>query len=299
MKFRQQKILLALVILNIIIFSSLFARADKRAVVAFIDVGQGDAIFIRTPSGHQVLIDGGRSGLPVLRALGELMPFYDRSIDLVIATHPDEDHIGGLNDVFERYDVELFLRPAATSSTRAFSSLLGLVSAHQIPEKIVTENGLVDFGDRAKLYILYPDSPVVHEDTNTYSIITKFSYASSSVLLMGDAPIEIEDYLVKKYGNFLDGDILKAGHHGSKYSSSENFVRLVSPEYSIISAGAKNSYGHPSPSVMKILQEYGGEILETAKNGTLKFQSTASGLELFDDSSFLQSGIGAVLLNSL
>ncbi len=270
-KKHKLSLLIILFVLNIIVFLLIWQKLDQRLMVAFLDVGQGDAIFIETPSGKQILIDGGPPDGAVLRKLGEVMPFYDRSIDVVLATHPDEDHIGGLNSVLERYQVDLFIRNEATSSSQTFSNLLGLISDRKIPEKIITEAQTINFSDGVKFNLLFPNRDIKNEETNNSSIVGKLSYGEIDFLLTGDSPISIERELIYHYGHFLESEVLKAGHHGSKYSSSEAYLNYVKPKYSIISAGLNNRYNHPNPEVISNLEKIKTTILKTLGGGSLIF----------------------------
>jgi competence protein ComEC len=273
-------ILLILLVGNFVIFWSVHKQNDKRLTVAFLDIGQGDAIFIQTPSGRQMLIDGGLPGGAVLRELGKVMPFYDRSIDVVLATHADQDHIGGLNDVLNRYAVDLLVRTMTTSTSAAFESLLATAENKKVKQEIITKPENIDFGDGAHFDIIFPDKDTSGWETNDSSIVGKMIYGESSFLLTGDSPIFIEKYLVDKYGKTLKSDVLKAGHHGSKYSSSELFVETVAPTYTVISAGLNNSYGHPTKEVLDILAKYKSKIAETLGNGSVIFKSDGEKLIL-------------------
>ncbi len=264
-------LLIVLFVLNIVVFLLIWQKLDQRLMVAFLDVGQGDAIFIETPSGKQILIDGGPPDGTILRKLGEVMPFYDRSLDIVLATHPDEDHIGGLNDVLERYRIDLFIRNEATSSSQTFSNLLGLISDHKIPEKIITEAQVINFNDGVKFNLLFPNRDIKNEETNNSSIVGKLSYGEIDFLLTGDSPIPIERELIYHYGRFLESEVLKVGHHGSKYSTSEAYLDYVKPRFSIISAGLNNRYHHPNQEVIDNLEKIKTTILKTLGGGSLIF----------------------------
>jgi competence protein ComEC len=271
-------LLIFLLFSNVIIFYVLHNQNDKSLTVAFLDVGQGDAIFIRTPSGKQMLVDGGPSGGVVLRELGKVMPFYDRSIDIVVATHPDQDHIGGLNDVLERFSVDLFVQTMTTSTTAVFQTLIKTLENKKIKQEIIKLPEEIDFGDGAKFYIIFPDKDTSGWKTNDSSIVGKLIYGEDSFLLTGDSPISIENYLIKKYGSSLQSDVLKVGHHGSKYSSSNLFIQTVLPTYSIISAGLDNRYGHPNMEILDILEKFSSKILKTIGNGEIMFKSDGKGI---------------------
>lgn len=265
--------LLGFLLVNIFIWHTVITK-DGRGVleISFLDVGQGDAIFIEAPNGNQVLIDGG-SNKTVLKELGKVMPFYDRTIDAVIATHPDKDHIGGLIEVLKGYGVSMFMEPGVSSDTGAYQELEKTIADKKLP-KILARRGMsLNLGEGARLNILFPDRDTEGWETNTASIVAKLVYGNNSFLLTGDSPIAIEKYLSMIDGKNLQSDVLKAGHHGSKTSTSESFASLVSPEYAVISAGKNNRYGHPHKEVLDILEKTKATILKTYEQGTISFSS--------------------------
>jgi len=278
-KYIKLYFLLLLLIINVIIFYSLYYVSGQGVTVAFFDVGQGDAIFIKAPGGVQVLVDGGANS-QVLRELGKIMPFYDRSIDVVLATHADQDHIGGLVEVLKRFKVDLFIRSNATSSSVVYLELENLIKEKRIKEEVIMSPEILSLGSGAELDILFPTQDTAGWETNDASIVSRLIYGTNSFLLTGDSPQLIEKYLVGKYGNFLDSDVLKVGHHGSKNSSAELFVGTVSPTYSVISAGLNNRYGHPSPEALVILKQFSSQILETMGKGMVVFKSDGTNIDI-------------------
>jgi competence protein ComEC len=249
--------------------------------VAFLDIGQGDAIFIETPSRKQMLVDGGPNK-SVVRELSRVMPFFDRSIDVVINTHPDRDHIGGLPEVLKRYSVSRVLDPGVTSDSGTYGYYRQLIEQNPNIEYESARRGqIIDFGDGAYAQILFPDRDMdgVSNDNNA-SVIVHVVYASTSVMLTGDAPKKIEEYLITLEGADLKSDILKAGHHGSRTSSSDSFVRAVSPKWVVISAGKDNSYNHPHKEVMELFASSSIEVLGTYDLGTIIFESDGKTFEL-------------------
>lgn len=266
-------LVLFLVVVNGVIWYAGFRLANHPLVVAFLDVGQGDAIYIEAPNGNQLLIDGGPNGA-VLRELGRVMPFFDRSIDVVIETHPDADHIGGLSDVFSRFDISYFLEPGIQNDTIQTKELLSKVKEERGVTSVYARRGmLVDLGGGATLSILFPDRDVTTIETNTGSVVARLDYGDISVLLTGDSPTSIETYLVSLDARSLDSDLLKLGHHGSRTSSSKSFIEAVSPQIAIISAGKDNRYGHPHREVLDTLNELHISYLSTAEMGTIRFES--------------------------
>lgn len=237
--------------------------------VAFLDVGQGDAIFIETPSGRQVLVDGGRYPTAVLDELGQQMPFWDRSIDVVIATHPDEDHIAGLVAILERYDVGLLVTNGALpDGDPTFTALKAAAAERGTPVHATTQGETLPL-DGAELIILHPGTGFQAEGTNEQSIVARLTYGDLSVLLTGDAEEEAERAMLAA-GLPVVSTVLKAGHHGSNGSSSEEFLAAVRPQVAIISAGMDNSFGHPHPAVLARMAEVGAVVLRTDEAGTIE-----------------------------
>lgn len=247
---------------TILVWYAVFAESRNGLTVAFLDVGQGDSILIETNTGQQILIDGGPNK-KVLEGLSKIMPFYDRSIDVIIATHPDGDHIGGLPEVLSRYDVDVVIEPGVESDTAVSKTLENLIKEKNI-KKVLARRGMkLDLSDNAYLLILFPIGDVSKWDTNNASIVAKLVYGKTSFLFTGDSPQKIENYLASVDKENLDTDVLKVGHHGSKTSSSESFMGYTSPEYAVISVGKDNKYGHPNKEALDILEKFGVKILRT------------------------------------
>ncbi len=249
--------------LNVCVWYVAYFALDKDLSIYFLSVGQGDAIFIQAPNGVQILIDGGPNSA-VLRELTKIMPIYDRHIDVVMMTHPDADHVGGLNDVLNRYKVDMVFEPGVFASTTAYTSF-----RKKTKTKLARRGDRIYLSDDIYLDILFPDRDTDGWETNTASIISRLVYKDSSVLLTGDAPAKIEKFLVK-YDD-LESDILKLGHHGSNTSSAEEFIAEVNPEYAIVSSGKDNRYKHPHPAVIERVSKCVKNILNTAEVGTIHF----------------------------
>lgn len=265
--------LCALLVTTILIWVVVLgSRPADRTIVAFLDIGQGDAIFIETPDHTQMLIDGG-AGKRVLRELGEVMPFYDRSIDVVVATHPDRDHIGGLPHVLDRFDVGLVMRSGARNDTEMYRAFTERIEDDDIPVITPRRGMRITLGENTYFDTLFPDRDVSGIDPNAASIVGRLVYGESEVLLTGDAPDEIENYLAGANRELLVSDILKVGHHGSDTSTSQQFLAAVNPRIAVISAGADNTYGHPDGEVVERLRDFGVEIVSTKASGTVIFTS--------------------------
>mgnify|MGYP003953086663 FL=1 len=260
--------------INIFVWNYQPSQSSGFLNVSFLDVGQGDSIFIEAPNGKQLLIDGGRNG-SVVSELASQMSFQDRQIDVVLATHPDSDHIGGLPEVFSRFDILNFVDTGTKGETNTYRTLMDLVLSEN-SNYVKAKRGLVIVLDKKNgvyFQVLAPDENITFKDINDTSIVGRLVFGESSFLLTGDASKAVENILVYSDGEILDSDILKSGHHGSKTSSSLLFLEEVSPDVSIISAGYNNSYGHPHINVLENIKAVDSEILETSKDGTITFQS--------------------------
>ncbi len=278
-KYWRESTLALLLLANIVVWLYVFQHKTGPLKVAFLDIGQGDAIFIETPQHKQMLIDGGRNK-KVVSELGQLIPFGDRSIDVMVETHPDADHIGGLPAVLDSYKVGLFLEPGVESDNTLDDEIHKRVKEKNIPDILARRGMVVNYGDGAKLFVLFPNQDVSKWETNEASIVAKLVYGENSFLLTGDSPIKTENILLKLDSKILDSDVLKAGHHGSRTSTSLAYAEAVSPTYAIISAGKDNSYGHPHKEVLDILTKVGAKILSTIDKGTIKFESDGESLKL-------------------
>lgn len=240
--------------------------------VIFFDVGQGDAIYIESPSGIQMLIDGGRDS-NVLRKLGHELDYFDRTLDYVLATHPDADHVAGLVDVLKRYDVEAIILSGNEGDTPVADAFVTASIAEDAQLITARRGQTIDLGAGVVFEILFPDRDVRDVESNTASIVAKLTYGDTEFLLTGDAPKSIEEYLVLAEGAHLQSDVLKVGHHGSRTSTSELFLAEVTPQYAVISAGQDNTFGHPHTEVTDLLFNYGVQIKSTAQNGDVVFMT--------------------------
>ena len=248
------------------------AKETSLLKVAFLDVGQGDAIYIESPEGVQVLIDGGPDAT-VLRSLAAAMPFMDKELDLMIATHRDKDHIGGLVDVLERYEVKQLLLTKNTGDTTTSEAFDSAVTEEGLAVAYAEAGLMITLGASTTLTILSPSGDPTNWESNTSSIVAKLTFGETDFLLTGDAPEGIESYLASTVGSTLKSEVLKLGHHGSKTSSSATFLTAVSPEYAVVSAGRDNSYGHPHTEVVERVGESGAKIVSTAEVGTITMKS--------------------------
>jgi len=295
---------------NFFVWYVVFTEQRDFLTVTFLDVGQGDAIFIESQEGKQILIDGGKNS-QVLRQLAKVMPFYDRSIDMVVLTHPDQDHIGGLPSVLENYKVDFVMESGVGSENGTYEEFENIIKEKQI-QKIIAQQGVnislcnlvevltpqnnfeEDFlldksedprevrlrGCDSYLEVLFPagDINISEFEANTASVVLKLTHGENSFLFTGDSPQSIEKYLAGSLEDYLDVDVLKLGHHGSNTSNSDLFLGFASPEYAVASVGLENNYGHPHKEIIDLLEIFEIPLLRTDESGNIIFKSDGRSL---------------------
>jgi len=278
-------ILTILFSLNVLAWLTVYDLSRPQLLeVTFFDVGQGEAIFIETPSRYQILIDGGPSSL-ILEKLAENLPFWDRTIDLIILTHPEHDHLAGLIEVLKRYKVENILWTGVVRDTSEYKEWIKLIKNEGAEIKIAQASQRINLSAyevNRYIDVLYPFENLEGQEfknSNNTSIVAKLIFGENSFLFTGDAYQSVEKKLVDKKTD-LASDILKVGHHGSKTSNSEAFIKQVSPEIAVISVGKDNSYHHPHQETLDTLEKYGIKILRTDKNGDIKIISNGESYEI-------------------
>ncbi|MEK7104111.1 MAG: ComEC/Rec2 family competence protein [Patescibacteria group bacterium] len=241
----------------------------------FFDIGQGDSIFIEPPQKHQILIDGGPSN-KVAEKLGKRMPFWDKTIDLVILTHPDYDHQRGLLDVLDNYKIKNIIWTGELSEGKTFEAWL-LKLQKEGAKIILAKAGTKIITGQVKIDILYPlelpkqDS----QNNNETSIVSRMVFGQTAFIFTGDANREAEQEIILANKN-ITSDILKVSHHGSRSATSPEFLANVMPEVAIISVGANNSYGHPHQEVLSNLAEFGIKVMRTDLIGDITITSNGS-----------------------
>jgi competence protein ComEC len=246
---------------------------ESRLEVNFFDVGQGDAILVKTPLHQKILIDGGPNNT-IMNKLGKNLPFYDKEIDLMILTHPHADHLTGLIEVLKRYKVKKILATGVLHTTSEYLSWLEEIKKQNIPMQIAKASQIIDLSGGIKIEILHPLEDLSGKrvrDLNNSSIVFKLTFNKNSFLFTGDAELEVEKKLINS--NFdLKADVLKLAHHGSKNATSQAFLDKVLPQIAVISVG-KNNFGQPSQSVINRLKRIGTHVFRTDKNGDIKVLS--------------------------
>ena len=247
----------ALALLVVLASVAALQMPDGRLHVHFLDVGQGDAIFIECPNGQQILVDGGPSPSVLLSHLGRRMPFWDHSLDLVILTHPEVDHVGGLVDVLERYDVGLVMDSGQECSNATCQAWRSLIEEMEIPYRTVEAGQQLKVGEKLWLKVLHPPAHLMTStasDINNNSAVLRLRYGRFSLLLAGDVQEEAEQLLLLS-GQPLDSLVLKVPHHGGETSLSVPFLEAVSPEWAVIPVGADNRFGHPDEVTLEKLED--------------------------------------------
>lgn len=235
------------------------------AMVSILDVGQGDAIFITTSSGEDVLIDGGPNG-QLLEHLGGMLPLTDRDIELMVLTHPHADHLSGLIDVVQRYNVQRIVCACKGGESQTFEKWRQ-EAGYDAPIENLDEVTEIIFIGGAKLTIWPPPEG---KSLNDQSLVSLFEDTNKSFLFTGDAEIPSEEWLLEE--NYLqDVDVLKVGHHGSRSSTTEAFLGAITPEIGVISVGENNRYGHPHGEILKRLQDHEVQIHRTDQDGSIIF----------------------------
>jgi len=274
---RVRFLLGVLLVTGTLLWVAVFARAETSYLeVRFFDVGQGDAIFIELPDKRQILIDGGPDSV-VLEKLNKVMPFHDREIDMVVATHADADHLTGLVRVLTHYDVKLIIWNGQDAKTKIFTEWKDALDAENA--EIIVGRCCMRFtlSDMAFFEILYPlNTPGPDPGgQNNYSLVIRFVYGNDSFLFTGDIERQVE-YEIAQQNFHLESDVLKVPHHGSKTSSSELFLEEVSPKVAVISVSRNNPYGHPYDAILQRLEKYDIKIRRTDTEGDIEFISNGN-----------------------
>ena len=259
-----------ILVLDLILAGIIFSSHVDRLKIVFLDVGQGDSILI-SQGKNQIIIDGGPSEKVELEKLGKYVPFWDRQIEALIATHPDQDHIDGLVGVMKNYAVQAVVDNGMESDSKVYKNYIDVIKDKNIPRLTGTRGMKLKIGETV-LEILYPseNSHPDSKDTNAGSIVAKLTRNKNSFLLTGDFPTK-KDQEIFSSDLDLSAQVLKVAHHGSKYSTSQEFLEKVNPEESIISVGAKNRYGHPAEEVISRLRDAGIRIMRTDLEGDIEY----------------------------
>lgn len=262
-----------------LLWACLGSLGDGLLHIYFLDIGQGDSLLVRTPGNAYILIDGG-PGDDVLQGLSTVMPFYNRTIDLMILSHPHADHVDGLIQVLERYDVRMVMITGVAYGYAGYDRFLELVHEQGVPAVFV--NGRNDYRlGNVLLDIVFPLNSLAgahFENVNNSSISFRLLYGKRSFYFSGDLEVEGEQKLLKS-GLDLRSDVLKVGHHGSRTSSTEPFLDVVAPKWAVISCGVDNPFKHPHPETIEHLQVRDVRIYRTDLDGLVHLVSDGVSVE--------------------
>ena len=267
-------IIIPLLVVTILIWTATITASDNRLHAYVLDIGQGDSILIQKKN-QQILIDGGPGSKEVISELGSKMPFWDRTIELLVLTHPDSDHITGLIEVLQRYKVQKVLTSGQEHDSDLYREWRKLIEEKEVERIIAVAGQEVIMDGGLSLEILHPNGNMVEKgitDLNSNSVVMRLEYDKFSLLLTGDIGVEAEEFILDRNCK-LKSTVLKVAHHGSDTSTSPEFLAQVRPMFAAISAGVDNKFGHPKEEVVKRLEESVGDdgVYVTAEDGTIEF----------------------------
>jgi competence protein ComEC len=249
--------------------------ADSGLKIEFLDVGQGDAIYIKTVSGQDILIDGGPDN-SVLAGLGKVMDLSDREINLVILSHPHADHLTGLVEVLQRYKVDEVWETGVAYPSATYDEFEKEIQTKNIPEKFVRAGDEKNFGE-TKISILYPLLELKNQkidNLNNSSIVARLNYLNFTALFPGDLE---KDAQAKVPTENLFSTILKVPHHGSQNGLSESFLKAVRPAVAVISVGKDNKFGHPHEATLNLLKQLAIKYYRTDQDGRIEIITSGQG----------------------
>ncbi|MBI5732939.1 MBL fold metallo-hydrolase [Candidatus Jorgensenbacteria bacterium] len=271
-------IVVALVVLDAVVFWHIFHLTSEDLSIYFLNVGQGDSELVVLPGGVRVLIDGGPLNGGILEQLARVLPSTDRYIDLVLLSHPQQDHFGGLIDIVSRYRVGAFIMSDRTGTAKAFADLERVLKIKEVPHIVLARGDSIRYKKNI-FYVLAPTSKLLgHKDLNDATLVLALQSQNTKALFTGDIDADIENLLVNS--NIGRVDILKVSHHGSRYSSTALFLDAIHPAIAVTEVG-KNSYGHPSHETIERLQDVGAVTYRTDRDGTILVQADGEKMSVF------------------
>jgi competence protein ComEC len=261
----------SLLVIAILTATAAFAMPDNQLHVSFLDVGQGDAILIQTPNHQDILVDGGPSAQAIGEQLSKHLPFWDRTIELVVLTHPHEDHLTGLLEVLQRYKVKQVLYLDTDYNTPDAEEWLNLIQQKHIKSTLATAGQEIDLGTKDTTLEVVNPTPGSTVPAMDNGIVLKLSENKISFLLTSDISADAEHDLITQRAD-VNCTVLKVAHHGSNDSSTAAFLAVADPKLAVISVGADNTFGHPGADTLQRLADVVGanNIYRTDKNGTVE-----------------------------
>ena len=249
-------------------------NSEDNLKVHFIDVGQGDSIFIELPNDEVMLIDAGESSEEE-KVYNYITNLGYNNIDYVVGTHPHTDHIGGLEYIINNISIENIYMPKAVSTSKTYESLLNTITNKNLKVKVAKANVNIISSDNLSVNIIAPNSES-YSNLNNYSAVIKIDYYNNSFLFMGDAEVLSEEEITSDVG----ADVIKVGHHGSDSSSSLEFLNKVKPKYAVISVGTNNQYNHPYDSILSRYESIGSQVYRTDLDGTIVATSDGTNINI-------------------
>ena len=279
MSFWKKLTLVCLIGAMVFTWYVVFQESREGLLVQVFDVGQGDSIFIQAENGNQILIDGG-PGDAVLAQLGNVLPFYDRTLDMIVLTHPDADHLDGLVEVVKRYKPKVVLETGVLHDTAQYGEWRSYIESHGIPVIHAQAGEKFYVSEYLTMEVLSPFHGQEGEkpkQVNQTSVVLRMDYGETSFLFTGDIESKVERMLAMAQREAVDVDVLKVAHHGSKTSSTEEFLKAVTPDVALVSVGRNNRYGHPAPEVLDRFRNLGIPVKRTDMAGALTLQAFPDG----------------------
>jgi competence protein ComEC len=275
-------LLVALAAGTVLIWLAVAALPDGKLHVTFLDVGEGDAVWLETPSGQQVLINGGPSPVQMTAHLGRRMPFWDRTLDLVVLTDPRDEHLVGLLPILERYRVTHVVQGAQACNTPACARWRALLQERGIAVQPSAAGTRIDLGGGLILTVLHPiGEPLTGADSDVASdsLVLRVDYGQTCFLLAGGVEQGAEAAILAR-GEHVRCDVLQVGDHGSQQATSPIFLEAVHPALAVISCGEGNRAGHPAQETVERLTEYGATVVRTDLYGSVEVISDGVGYEV-------------------
>lgn len=280
-KLRYGYLLSGIITGSILLFSFLGTLPDGKLHIVFCNVGQGDAAYVRFPDGRDMVVDGGPND-SIIGCLSRHMPFWDRSIDLVVLSHPQKDHLQGLLAVLERYSVEYVVKSDVGNTTEGYQEFMDEIIKNRNKVRLVTAGEQIRIGNSFLTMVWPSNSQIARvkgnvlgtttEDLNDFCVVFWLRYGNFDAFFPGDADAHVEKYYTGE--QLADGEVelLKVPHHGSKTGMTDAFISWIHPKIAVISVG-KNTYGHPSSEAISLLEGIGAHIYRTDKEGDIEVVS--------------------------